>query len=133
LPVVVADVIVSRMSSFSSGSGEPTPAKSDAELTPMQRAVQARALRTIENEQNQPVSSPRRKLVIATLSVLMVIGLMILINYGVAIMQRIFELWMQDDAPAVTVPRPDQPFMIKVDPVQPSSAAMDAGSTSATH
>lgn len=99
----------------------------------MQRAIQARALRTIENEQNQPVSSPRRKLVIATVSVLTVIGLMILINYGVAIMQRIFELWMQDDAPAVTVPRPDQPFMIRVDPVQPPSAAMDAGSTNAAH
>lgn len=97
------------------------------ELSHLQRAIKARALRTIENQENQPRLSVRRKLVFAGLSILTVVGLIVLINYGVAIMQRIFELWMEDDAPVVTQPEPGQPFYITVDP--PSGSAANSSQT----
>ena len=93
----------------------------ESKLSPMQQAIRARALRTIENQANQPRLSSHRKLVFATLSVVTVIGLIILINYGVAIMQRIFELWMQDDPPVIAPLKPGEPFYITVEP--PSSSA----------
>ncbi len=92
------------------------------ELSPLQRAIKARALRTIENQENQPRLSVRRKLVFAGLSILTVVGLIILINYGVAIMQRIFELWTEDETPVVSQPEPGQPFYITVDPPSASAA-----------
>ena len=98
----------------------------ESKLSPMQQAIRARALRTIENQSNQPRLSGRRKLVFATLSVLTVIGLVLFINYGVAVMQRIFELWMQDDSPVVAPLKPGEPFYITVDP--PSASAVSSAS-----
>lgn len=89
----------------------------------MQRAIRARALQTIEIHQNQPRLSLHRKLMFAALSALTVIGLMILINYGVAIMQHIFELWMKEDAAVPTEFRSDQPFYITVDPARSSDSS----------
>ncbi|MGD9842324.1 MAG: hypothetical protein AB7F79_10060 [Steroidobacteraceae bacterium] len=90
----------------------------DAELTPMQRAIRARALLTIENDQNRPKLSPRNKLLLGLLSVLTVMGLILMINWGVAVMQRIFELWRQDDT-AVATPKSNDTFYIKVNPERP--------------
>ena len=86
------------------------------QFTPLQQAVRARALWTIENQHNQPRLSTRRKLLFASLSLVTVIGLIILINYGVIIMQRIFALWTQDEAPVITQPKVGEPFYITVDP-----------------
>lgn len=91
----------------------------------MQRAIRARALQTIENdEQTRAVLSPRRKFLLTFLSLVTVIGLVFIINWGVAIMQRIFELWQQDDAPLV-VPKPSDTFYINVNPEQPVPAVDD--------
>ena len=98
----------------------------ESKLSTMQQAIKARALRTIENQANQPRLSGRRKLVFATLSVLMVMGLIILINYSVAIMQHIFELWMQDDSPVVAPLKPGEAFYITVDP--PIASAVSSAS-----
>ena len=102
----------------------------ESKLSPMQQAIKARALRTIENQVNQPRLSGRRKLVFAMLSVVTVIGLIILINYGVAIMQRIFELWMQDDSPVVAPLKSGEPFYITVDPPSASAASSASAQSS---
>jgi len=93
----------------------------ESELSPMQQAIKARALRTIENQGNQSRMSVRRKLAFSALSILTVVGLIFLINYSVAIMQRIFKLWVQDDPYVVTPLKPGEPFYITVEP--PSSSA----------
>jgi hypothetical protein len=98
----------------------------EPQLSPMQRAIKARAIATIENQGNQPRLSVRRKLAFATLSIMTVVGLIFLINYGVAIMQRIFELWIQDDSPVVAPLKPGEPFYITVDP--PSASAVGSAS-----
>lgn len=97
----------------------------------MQEAIRARALATLENDERQYKPSTRRKIMTGVVAVVTVVLLVLAIDFGVRIIQRILTLWMEEESsvPAPTTSDPDQPFYITVDPPAdtPKANAVSAG------
>lgn len=97
----------------------PDPASQvpDEPLTPMQEAIRARALATLENDARLPRPSTRRKIITGVVAVVAVVMLVVALDFGVRIMQRILTLWMEEESSVpMTPPRAGEPFFITVDP-----------------
>jgi len=99
-------------------NSEPTSQPGDEPLTPLQEAIRARAIATLENADRQPEPSMRRKLWTGVLAVVTVVLLVVAIDFAVRIIQRILALYGQEETtvPAPASADPNQPFYITVDP-----------------
>jgi hypothetical protein len=99
-------------------NSDPVAHTDDEPLTPMQQAIRARALTTLENDERMPKPSTRRKVITGVLAVVTVVLLFLAIDFAVRILQRVLALYGQDET-SVTAPKPfdpNKPFFITVEP-----------------
>jgi hypothetical protein len=104
----------------------------DTEPNPLQAAIRARALATLENAERQPRPTLRRKLTMGLFAVLVVVGLSFTFDMVIRVMHHILIVWYGDPAESVQpVPKfdPSKPFYITVDPPLESSSAAANSST----
>lgn len=104
-------------------------------VTPLQRAIQARALATLENAERQPKPTRQRKILVAVLVVITLSALLLLIDFSVRVMHHILLIWYPEPTPTqMQLPKPikplgpDEPYYITVDP-PPDEAATTASSS----
>jgi hypothetical protein len=99
-------------------NSDPTSHAGDEPLTPLQQAIRARALATLENDERQPKPTTRRKIITGVLALVVVFLLFLAIDFAVRIIQRVLELYEQEETsvPAPVTPDPNRPFFITVDP-----------------
>jgi hypothetical protein len=111
------------------------PEKPAAPLSAVERAIRARALAEIEQQQAQPPMPASRRLLIMVVVLVAVSGFLFSVNFAVTGIRRIMDIWYpgsiskRTDKP-VPVPAPGtagstQPFYITVDPQpEPAPAAV---------
>lgn len=99
--------------------------------TPLQLAIRARALDTLENARRQPRPTLKRKLMTGMMVLITLVILTVAIDFSVRIMHHILTVWYgEQTAPQIKPPPrldPNQPFYISVDP--PSEVQSSAHST----
>lgn len=112
-----------------------TPAA--AQVSAVEKAIRARALDAIEQEQSRPPESPRRRVLIIVMTVVMLCGVVYALNWVVTGMHRIMDIWYpgsishrnQADPPLPGTEGSAQPFAISVVPADEDADSASSSSS----
>lgn len=111
------------------------------EISPVEQAIRARALRAIEQEATRPPVSMQRRVLIIALVLVAAAGFLISVNFVVTGMHRIMDIWYPGSISNRTAPAPipapapgtagsDKPFAISVVPASGNESASSEQSSS---